>query len=132
MARPKIEVTNLSKHYLNERTGRTVTALDGINLEVRDGEFLCVVGPSGCGKTTLLQLLAGLEPASSGTMMLDGRAIQGAGADRGVVFQGYALFPWRTVVENIAFGLEVKGLPRAERLEVAQRHRPRTGGAGGL
>ena len=121
-AKPKIEIAHLTKSFVNERTGRSVTALDDFSLDVRDGEFLCVVGPSGCGKTTLLQILAGLEPASSGTMMLDGRPIRGAGADRGVVFQGYALFPWRTVVENIAFGLEVKGLPRAQRLETAIRY----------
>jgi len=122
MAKSKIEIAHLTKSFVNERTGRVVTALDDFSLDVRDGEFLCVVGPSGCGKTTLLQILAGLEPASSGTMMLDGRPILGAGADRGVVFQGYALFPWRTVVENIAFGLEVKGLPRAQRLDAAMRY----------
>jgi NitT/TauT family transport system ATP-binding protein len=122
MAKPKIEIAHLTKSFVNDRTGRTVTALDDFSLDVRDGEFLCVVGPSGCGKTTLLQILAGLEPATSGTMTLDGSPIRGAGADRGVVFQGYALFPWRTVVENIAFGLEVKGVPRAERAEVATRY----------
>jgi len=122
MARPKIELAGLTKTFLNDRTGRTVTALDHIDLKILDGEFLCVVGPSGCGKTTLLQILAGLETPSSGTMTLDGRPIRGAGADRGMVFQGYALFPWRTVVENIAFGLEIKGLPRLQRLEIANRY----------
>jgi NitT/TauT family transport system ATP-binding protein len=118
----KIAVSHLSKTYLNERTGRTVTALHCIDLEVRDGEFLCIVGPSGCGKTTLLQILAGLETATSGTMTLNGRPIREPGADRGMVFQGYALFPWRTVLENIAFGLEIKGRPRWERREVSQRY----------
>jgi NitT/TauT family transport system ATP-binding protein len=118
----KIEVSELSKTFVNQRTGRSVTALDRISLGVRDGEFLCVVGPSGCGKTTLLQILAGLDRPTSGTMTLDGRPIEGAGADRGMVFQGYALFPWRTVAENIAFGLEVKGVPRIERREIAHRY----------
>jgi NitT/TauT family transport system ATP-binding protein len=118
----KITVTELTKKYLNERTRRVVTALERIDLEVRDGEFLCIVGPSGCGKTTLLQILAGLEPASSGTMTLNGRAIRGPGADRGMVFQGYALFPWRTVLQNIAFGLEIKGRSRRERRDVSQRY----------
>jgi ABC-type nitrate/sulfonate/bicarbonate transport system ATPase subunit len=118
----KIDVRDLTKTFANERTGRTVTALDGVSLGVRAGEFLCIVGPSGCGKSTLLQLLAGLDRPTSGTMMLDGRPIEGAGAERGMVFQGYALFPWRTVVENIAFGLEVKGVSRAERRETAYRY----------
>jgi hypothetical protein len=118
----KIAVTKLSKTYLNERTGRLVSALERIDLEVRDGEFLCIVGPSGCGKTTLLQILAGLETASSGSMTLNGHAIRGPGADRGMVFQGYALFPWRTVLENIAFGLEIKGRSRRERRDVSQRY----------
>jgi NitT/TauT family transport system ATP-binding protein len=122
MAPPKIAVAGLTKTFVNQRTGRTVTALESIDLEVRDGEFLCVVGPSGCGKTTLLQILAGLEAPTAGSMTLDGRPIFGAGADRGMVFQGYALFPWRTVVDNIAFGLEIKGLPRGERLEIAHRY----------
>jgi NitT/TauT family transport system ATP-binding protein len=122
MAKTKIEVASLCKTFVNERNGRMLSVLEDIDLKVFDGEFLCVVGPSGCGKTTLLQILAGLEPATSGTMTLDGRTIAGAGADRGVVFQGYALFPWRTVVENIAFGLEVKGLPRGERMVAASRY----------
>jgi NitT/TauT family transport system ATP-binding protein len=118
----KIAVTELSKTYLNERTGHLVSALERIDLEVRDGELLCIVGPSGCGKTTLLQILAGLETASSGSMTLNGHAIRGPGADRGMVFQGYALFPWRTVLENIAFGLEIKGRSRRERRDVSQRY----------
>src|SRR3984893_19029547 len=117
----KIAVRALSKSYRNLRTARVVAALEGIDLDVHDGEFLCIVGPSGCGKTTLLQILAGLEPASSGTMTLNGRAICGPGADRGMVFQAYALFPWRTVLENIAFGLEIKGVSRPRGVGGAQR-----------
>jgi len=118
----KIAVSGLCKSYPNLRTGRTVTALDGVDLKVRAGEFLCIVGPSGCGKTTLLQILAGLEAPSSGSVSLNGRAIAGPGADRGMVFQAYALFPWRTVLENIAFGLEIKGLSRRERRDRAEHY----------
>jgi NitT/TauT family transport system ATP-binding protein len=126
----KIHVGKLNKSYVSARTGRSLTALEGIDLNVRDGEFLCIVGPSGCGKTTLLQVLAGLEPASSGSIMLDDRPIEGPGADRGMVFQGYALFPWRTVLENIGFGLEIKGLSRRERYTIAKRYAHMVGLAG--
>jgi NitT/TauT family transport system ATP-binding protein len=118
----KIAVSALCKSYHNARNARITSALEGIDLEVEAGEFLCIVGPSGCGKTTLLQILAGLEPASSGTMTLNGRAIRGPGAERGMVFQAYALFPWRTVLENIAFGLEIKGLSRRERHDISWRY----------
>jgi NitT/TauT family transport system ATP-binding protein len=117
----RIAVEGVGKRYAIARTGEAVVALERVDLEVRDGEFLCVVGPSGCGKSTLLQLLAGLEPATSGVVRMGGGVVAGPGADRGMVFQSHALFPWRTVLENIAFGLEVKGLPRAERRAVAQR-----------
>jgi NitT/TauT family transport system ATP-binding protein len=98
-----------------------VLALDGVDLDIREGEFLCLVGPSGCGKSTFLQMVAGLEAKGDGELNIDGRPVQGPGADRGVVFQSYALFPWRTVLGNIEFGLEVKGLPAAERRAVAMR-----------
>ncbi len=117
----RIESRNLTKHYHIERTGRDVLALDNVDLEIREGEFLCIVGPSGCGKSTFLQMVAGLEPVSEGELMIDGKPVVGPGADRGVVFQGYALFPWRTVLGNIEFGLEVKGVPARERREIALR-----------
>jgi NitT/TauT family transport system ATP-binding protein len=87
-----------------------VEALRGIDFEVYRREFVCVIGPSGCGKSTLLRVLAGLEPPSAGAVLLDGQAVRGPGRDRGVVFQGYSLFPWLTVLKNVMFGLEAAGM----------------------
>ena len=92
-----------------------VTALDGVNLRVRAGEFVCLLGASGCGKSTLLDILAGLERPSVGTALFDGKPIDGPDARRGLVFQDPALFPWRTIAQNVSFGPELRGLPRAER-----------------
>jgi len=117
----QIEARQLSKHYVIERTGRKVLALDNVDLQIREGEFLCIVGPSGCGKSTFLQMVAGLEPVTEGELIIDGQVVAGPGADRGVVFQSYALFPWRTVVGNIEFGLEIKGLSARDRRETALR-----------
>jgi NitT/TauT family transport system ATP-binding protein len=101
-------------------TGReTLLAVDAIDLDVQPGEFVTLVGPSGCGKSTLLDLVSGLTTPTSGEIRLDGRPITGPGLDRGVVFQQYALFPWRTALSNVAFGLETKGVVRRERLERA-------------
>jgi NitT/TauT family transport system ATP-binding protein len=100
----------------------TLTAIDALDLDVRHGEFLCVVGPSGCGKSTLLDLLAGLTAPTSGRILVDGVEVTGPGLDRGVVFQQYALLPWRTAQGNVEFGLEAKGVPRRERAERARRH----------
>ena len=96
------------------------TAIRDVDLDVFGGEFLVVVGPSGCGKSTLLDLLGGLTHPSAGRILLDGVPITGPGMDRGIVFQQYALFPWLTALQNVAFGLEVKGLPERERLQKAQ------------
>lgn len=96
-----------------------ISALKDINLEVNQGEFMVIVGPSGCGKSTLLDLLAGLTKPSSGQILLDGKAITGPNLDRGIVFQQYALFPWKTTLANVEFGLEAKGVPRKERREKA-------------
>ncbi|MEU7552229.1 ABC transporter ATP-binding protein [Streptomyces sp. NPDC044571] len=95
--------------------GAEFTALDGIDLEIEAGEFVVVVGPSGCGKSTLLDLLGGLTGPTSGRILLDGRPVTGPGLDRGVVFQQYALLPWRTALGNVEFGLEATGVPRRER-----------------
>jgi NitT/TauT family transport system ATP-binding protein len=89
----------------------TVTALREISFRVHRREFVCVIGPSGCGKSTLIRILAGLESPTSGRVLLDGREVNGPGPDRGMVFQGYTLFPWLTVTRNVMFGLEMKGLP---------------------
>ena len=104
------------------RGAGSVTALDGIDLAVGEREFVAVVGPSGCGKTTLLRMVAGLESPSSGSVRVGGRPVDGPGADRAVVFQQFALFPWKTVRENIAFGLKCKGVSKAERDRVALRY----------
>jgi len=101
-----LEVRELSKRF-RDSTGAEVLALDRINLRVHRRELVCVIGPSGCGKSTLARLVAGLDAPSSGEMLLDGQAIEGPGPDRGMVFQGYTLFPWLTVRRNIMFGPEV-------------------------
>jgi NitT/TauT family transport system ATP-binding protein len=116
----KISLQNVSKVF--RARGATTTALDGINLDVPAGQFLVVVGPSGCGKSTLLDLLGGLTAPTSGRILLDGTPIDGPGLDRGVVFQQYALLPWRTAQDNIAFGLEAKGVPRRERVSRAREY----------
>ncbi len=87
------------------------------NLDVLADEFLCVVGPSGCGKSTLISAIAGFIKPRSATLTLDGRAIEGPGADRGVVFQEYALLPWMNVIDNVALGPKLKGVPKAQRYE---------------
>jgi len=100
----KIAVRNVSTAY--ESGNESVQALSDVSFSVDDGEFCCVVGPSGCGKTTLLRTIAGLETPDSGSVLVDGEPVTGPGLDRGMVFQEYALFPWRTVRENIRFGLD--------------------------
>jgi NitT/TauT family transport system ATP-binding protein len=99
-----------------------VTALDQVTLGVRPGEFLVVVGPGGCGKSTLLDLLGGLSRPTGGQVLVDGRPVTGPGLDRGTVSQQYALLPWRTAAGNVAFGLEAKGVPRAERADLIAYH----------
>jgi NitT/TauT family transport system ATP-binding protein len=89
--------------------------LDGFDLSISPGEFVCLVGPSGCGKTTLLHLIAGLRRPDAGTVRVSNEEVRGPGADRGMVFQDYALFPWRTVVENVEFGPKIRGVPRETR-----------------
>jgi ABC-type nitrate/sulfonate/bicarbonate transport system, ATPase component len=120
-----IQFNNVSKTFKvrNAAEGRgaftTFTAVKDVNLEVKDGEFMVIVGPSGCGKSTLLDMLGGLTKPSSGEILQGGRPITGPGLDRGIVFQQYALFPWKTAKQNIEFGLEAKGVPRKERSERA-------------
>ncbi|MFS2221856.1 taurine ABC transporter ATP-binding subunit [Pantoea sp. B65] len=96
-------------------------ALQDINLSIDSGELLVVLGPSGCGKTTLLNLIAGFLPAESGSIILDGKAISGPGAERGVVFQHEGLLPWRNVLDNVAFALQLAGTGKVERRAIAQR-----------
>ncbi|MRS97579.1 ATP-binding cassette domain-containing protein [Ralstonia pickettii] len=99
-----------------------VAVLRDFDLDIRDGEFLSVLGPSGCGKSTFLSILAGLTDRTGGSIRIDGQPLAGINPQQGVVFQGYALFPWRTVLENIEVGLEIRGVPRAERRRIAQEH----------
>ena len=101
---PKICINNVKKIFQGH--GKETVALNGVNLEIYENEFVCVVGPSGCGKTTLLNIIAGLEIPSSGEVTMNGSPIIGPGNDRGVIFQQYALFPWLTVKQNIAFGFD--------------------------
>ena len=91
-----------------------IVALQDIDLDIRKGEFVCLLGPSGCGKSTLLNAVAGFQPPTKGTVAVDGRTITEPGPDRGMVFQEYALFPWMTVAQNVAFGLEIKGMSKPE------------------
>jgi len=115
-----LTVSNVSRVFESD-TGM-VEALRDISLEVSDKEFVCFIGPSGCGKTTLLRVIAGLDQPTSGEVLLDGVAIQSPDPERGMVFQEYSLFPWRTIIDNIAFGLEIKGVPKAERHDIAQKY----------
>lgn len=116
MAREKHKVVlrRLTKFY-EDRERESIGVLNEINLEIEPGEFICIVGPSGCGKTTLIKIIDGLVKASSGEIFIGGSAVTGPGSDRAFVFQADLLYPWRTVLDNIAFGLEIQGVPRAQR-----------------
>jgi NitT/TauT family transport system ATP-binding protein len=111
----RIAVRGLRKHFIDISRQEQIVALDGIDLEIGDDEFLTILGPSGCGKTTLLNIIAGFDRATSGDVRLDGEAILKPGPDRGVVFQEYALFPWLTVEQNIEFGLRERRIAKAQR-----------------
>jgi len=103
-----------------ERRFDKTLALQATDLAVDENEFITILGPSGCGKSTLLRIVAGLDRPTAGEVQLDGRRIEGPGADRGMVFQSYTLFPWLTVRDNVCFGLRERGLPRVQQIEVAQ------------
>lgn len=121
----KIIVKNVQKFYdiksENGEKSEKFLALDNFNLKIKKGEFITIVGPSGCGKSTFLDILAGLSKPTSGELYIDDKLIEGADLDRGIIFQGYALFPWRTVEQNIEFGLEIKGIPKNERKEISNK-----------
>ena len=102
---PKLRLRDVSKQFIAPRTGARTLAVANVSLDIDSGEFVCIVGPSGCGKSTVLNLLAGLDVPSSGLIEKDGAPITGPGADRGVMFQDYALMPWQSVVDNVGFGL---------------------------
>jgi NitT/TauT family transport system ATP-binding protein len=117
-----LTLRHLSKTYFDPYAGAHVTAVQDVSLEVKQGEFVSIVGRSGCGKTTLLNMIAGFIPVTGGEILLDGRAIDGPGPDRGVVFQSFALFPWKTVLQNVAFGPRMRGLPDAECERIAREY----------
>jgi len=119
MATPKLEVTNLSKSYAAKDGGNT-TVLDNIDLQVPTGQFVCIVGASGCGKTTFVKMIDGLTSITSGRIEVDGKAVTEPGPERGFVFQNDSLFPWRTVRDNVLFGLEMQGKPRADSIRDSQ------------
>ncbi|EAX46835.1 ABC transporter related [Thermosinus carboxydivorans Nor1] len=121
----KLIIDDVSKVFSDGKT--EVTALSNTSFAVRPNEFITILGPSGCGKSTILKIIAGLEEPSSGRVLLDGREIKGPGADRGMVFQSYTLFPWLTVRQNIEFGLEVAGRPKAERRDIAHHYLEKIG-----
>ena len=113
---PKLEVRELFKSYPLQGK-KQLMVLQDINFKLYPREFVCLVGSSGCGKSTLLNIVAGLVSPSSGEVLVDGRAVKGPGSDRGMVFQGYTLYPWLTVSQNVAFGLQLRKMPKAEQRE---------------
>jgi NitT/TauT family transport system ATP-binding protein len=112
---------DVSKTYFDTVEKDNVVALQGLSLSVRANEFVSVIGPSGCGKSTFLRIVAGLDKPTSGEILVSGNKVTGPGADRGMVFQEYALLPWKTTEANIEFGLRLKGMDKAERQQITQR-----------
>ena len=116
----EIEISGVTQEF--EKKDGKFLALDTVNLNVEQNEFICVVGPSGCGKTTLLNIIAGLCKPTTGTVKVRGELVTGPGKGKGVVFQQYALYPWLTVEKNVEFGMRMKGVPKAERAEFAKKY----------
>jgi ABC-type nitrate/sulfonate/bicarbonate transport system ATPase subunit len=116
--KPILRIRGVERRFASA-TGSTL-ALQATDLDVAENDFITILGPSGCGKSTLLRIVAGLDRQTAGEVLLDGRRIEGPGADRGMVFQSYTLFPWLNVLDNVCFGLRERGLPRAQQLELAQ------------
>jgi ABC-type nitrate/sulfonate/bicarbonate transport system ATPase subunit len=118
----RVEIRELAHQFVRSRTEETVHALNNMTLSIAPEEFVSLVGPSGCGKTTVLNVIAGFIRPQAGEALLDGRRITGPGADRGVVFQDHALFPWLTARMNVEFGLKLKGLPKLERERISSHY----------
>ena len=123
MSGPSQIVVDKVNHTYRPPRGRPVLALDDVSLTVGTREFLALLGPSGCGKSTLLYLSGGFLPIEGGAISVDGKPVTQPGPDRGIVFQHFALFPWKTVLANITYGLERQGMPREQR-EARRHHRP--------
>ena len=117
----QIEIRDLRVSY-RTAANREVLAVDGVNLSVGQGEFICILGPSGCGKSTMLMAVDGLLPATSGEIRVAGQRVSGPGPDRAVIFQEFALMPWLTALDNVCFGMQLRGVPAAEREERAHRY----------
>jgi len=117
MSANRIVCRSLKKSYFDIRRKEEVVAIAGLDFDIADDEFVTILGPSGCGKTSFLNIVAGFEKETGGSLLLDGTKISGPGPDRGVVFQEYALFPWLNVTANVEFGLRERGIPEAERAE---------------
>ncbi|TWG96722.1 NitT/TauT family transport system ATP-binding protein [Mesorhizobium sp. J18] len=117
-----LALENLSKTYFDPYRGTQLTAIKDVSLNVKEGDFVAVVGPSGCGKSTILNMIAGFVPVTSGRILVDGREVKGPGPDRGVVFQSHALFPWKTVAENVTFGPKMRGVGKQERAKIAEEY----------
>ena len=117
----KVEIKNITRAFRKEGVSETL-ALDNVSLGINDKEFICFVGPSGCGKTTLLRIIAGLDNPDSGEILLDGVKVSIPDSKRGMVFQEYSLFPWRTVAENITFGPEMKGVSRKQAIKETEKY----------
>ncbi len=118
----KLTVEGVSKVYVLPRDGQRVSALGPVNLSVEEGEFVSLLGPSGCGKSSLLRIIAGLEPPTEGRVVFDGAPVDGPSWRRGMVFQEYALPPWKTVAENVELGLKFRGVPAARRREIVRKY----------
>jgi ABC-type nitrate/sulfonate/bicarbonate transport system ATPase subunit len=118
-ATPILQVRGVERRFAGTG-GATTLALEATDLDVAENHFITILGPSGCGKSTLLRIVAGLDQPTAGEVLLDGRHIGGPGADRGMVFQSYTLFPWLNVLDNVCFGLRERGLPRAQQVDVAR------------
>ncbi|MCO4053755.1 MAG: ABC transporter ATP-binding protein [Bosea sp.] len=123
----KLSIEAVGKLFPARGASEPTRALTPTTLAIADNDFITILGPSGCGKSTLLRIVAGLETATEGRVLLDGQPVTGPGADRGMVFQSYTLFPWLSIVQNIAFGLRERGLPERERLDIARKWAERVG-----
>ena len=123
----KLLIEGLSRVFPGVRGGAPTRALEPTDLAVAENDFITILGPSGCGKSTLLRIVAGLDRPTTGRVLLDGREVTGPGADRGMVFQSYTLFPWLTVAENIAFGLTERGVPASERRDIVAAYIEKVG-----